>query len=214
MKSFSNLVIVLIVFVAGFLLGKSFDNLWESESKQQEETVILLEKIKTVSKLVTVEAYFSEVYKSREWEKVYGFDLNFAPFVRDSRLRVNAKALVGFDLSKMTFQTFPDKKLLVISELPEPEILSVEPEIIYEKLYEGYFNEYSKEDRTKLNKRAVDFIRNEVLKTTTLKETAVENGYENLKLIELIAKDAGWEVRYAKENKFPTIIKDSLKILD
>ncbi|MGB0863195.1 MAG: DUF4230 domain-containing protein [Saprospiraceae bacterium] len=214
MKSFTNLIIVLIVFIAGFLLGKSLDSLWESKTMQQQESVILLEKIKTVSKLVTVEGYFSEVYKSREWEKRFGFNLNFALFVQDARLRVNAKALVGFDLSKMTFQTFPDKKLLVISELPEPEILSVEPEIIYEKLYEGYFNEYTKEERTKLNKRAVDFIKNEVLKNTTLRETAIENGYENLKLIELIAKDAGWEVRYAKDNKFPTIIKDSLKILD
>ena len=82
--------------------------------------------------------------------------------------------------------------------------------MFYEKLYEGYFNEYTKEDRTRLNKKAIDFIRNEVLENTTLRETAVKHGYETLKLIEMIAKDAGWEVRYEKQETFPSIIQDSL----
>ena len=116
MKTLTNLVIVLIVFVGGFFIGKYSDNLWASGEKQEQEGVILIEKIKTVSKLVTVEGYFSEVYKHKEWKQEFGFDLKFAPFIQNARLRVNAKALVGFDLAKMTFRTIPEEKVLVISE--------------------------------------------------------------------------------------------------
>jgi hypothetical protein len=208
-KTLTNLVSLALVFVAGIFISQFFDfNL--SKSVEENESIIVLERIKKVAKLVTVEGHFSESYTHKEWNNYMGIDFNFGPFKKKARLKVTAKALIGFDLEKMTFTTMEDKKTLVISELPEPEILSIEPNIVYEDLYEGYLNSYTKEERTKLNKMATDFIRNKVLENKTLKESAVEQGYEILKIIELIAKDAGWEVVYAKDGKIPEMLKDSL----
>ncbi len=208
-KLLTNLLLVILVFGAGLFVAQ-FLNFDLSKSVEENESVIVLERIKKVAKLVTVEGYFSESYTHKEWNNYMGVDFNFGPFRKNARLKVTAKALIGFDLEKMNFQTVADKKTLIISKLPEPEILSIEPNIVYEDLYEGYLNSYTKEERTKLNKMAVDFIRKKVLENKTLKTSAVEQGYEILKIIELIAKDAGWEVVYADDGKIPEMLKDSL----
>lgn len=210
-KSLSNLIAILLVFGAGIFASQFFDFNWK-KSVEENEAVIVLERVKKVAKLVTVEGYFSESYTHKEWNNYMGIDFNFGPFKKKARLKVTAKALIGFDLEKMTFTTDEGQKTLIISELPEPEILSIEPDIVYEDLYEGYLNSYTKEERTKLNKMATDFIRQKVLENKTLKESAVEQGYEILKIIELIAKDAGWEVVYSKDGKIPEMLKDSLPV--
>jgi len=211
-KSLTNLIVIVLVFGAGIFISQFLDlNL--SKKVEQNNSIVVLERIKKVAKLVTVEGYFSESYTHKEWNNYLGVDFNFGPFKKKARLKVTAKALIGFDLKKMTFTTDEEKKILIISELPEPEILSIEPSIVYEDLYEGYLNSYTKEERTKLNKMATDFIRNKVLENKTLKESAIEQGYEILKIIEFIAKDAGWEVVYSKDGKIPDMLKDSLPTL-
>mgnify|MGYP000586746727 CR=1 FL=1 len=212
-KLLTNVLLLLLVFGAGLFVSQ-YLNFSFSKTVEKEESIILLERIKTVSKLVTVEGYFSESYTHKEWDNYMGVDFNFGPFRKKARLRVTAKVLIGFDLEKMTFQTHPEEKLLIISHLPEPEILSVEPDIVYEELYEGYLNYYTKEDRTKLNKMAKDYINKKALENKSLKDAAIKQGYETLKLIELIVKDTGWEVKYSDEPTIPPMIRDSIKIKD
>ena len=52
---------------------------WSVKMEVTEESKILLEKIKTVSKLVTVEGYFSEIY---DYQEYWGYDLS--PFRKKS----------------------------------------------------------------------------------------------------------------------------------
>lgn len=213
-KALTNLILIIVVFVAGMFVAQYANvfSFFEKKEVNREESVILLKRINKVAKLVTVEGYFSELYSHEQWSNQFGIDLNFGPFKKNALLRVNAKVLVGFDLEKMTFETFPEDNLLLISQLPEPEVLSVEPEIKYEALYEGLWNAYSKDERTRLNKMATEFIYSKALESEELKESAIEQGYEILKLIEVIARDAGWEVRYKDDPMIPDMIRDSLKL--
>ena len=61
-----------------------------------EQSQVLMEKIKTVAKLVTVEGYFSEVY---DYQDYWNYDVSM--FRKKALIRVKAKVSVGYDLSKM-----------------------------------------------------------------------------------------------------------------
>lgn len=198
MKQLLRLVVILLMFGAGVATGYSLRDWRASQREVKEEAVILLEKIQTVAKLVTVEGYFVEHYTRKEFSKIMGLDLNFLPFIQDAKLRVEAKALVGFDLKKMEFTPIEAEKVLEITKLPEAEVLSIEPKITYEKLYEGYLNQYTKEQRAKLNESALTYMRNTINTNEDLKRRAEAQGYEVLKIIEQIATDAGWTVRYVE----------------
>ncbi|MBK9744287.1 MAG: DUF4230 domain-containing protein [Saprospiraceae bacterium] len=66
------------------------------EAIKAENTTIVLEKIKTVTKLISVEGQFSELYNYKE---SYDYDF-FNLFSKKIILRVNAKVSVGYDFEK------------------------------------------------------------------------------------------------------------------
>lgn len=205
-KILINVLLVIVIFGAGLGVAK-YLSIFSMKQVTTEDANVLLERVKMVAKLVTVEGEFSEIYSHKDY---YGYDI--WPLQKRALLKVNAKVLVGFDLAKMTFQTYPDTKTLVISELPASEILSVETDISYYDMSEGTFNSFSEKELTSLNKKAKDYVVNKAEKSETLKENAVKQGYEILKLIEMIATDGGWKVEYAKNPNIPSLLKDSLKI--
>ncbi len=205
-KTLINILLMILIFGAGLFLAK-YISIFSPQQVTETSTEVLLERVRKVAKLVTVEGEFSEIYTHKDY---YYFD--FWPLQKKALLKVKARVLVGFDLEKMTFQTYPEEKRLVISELPEPEILSIEPEITYYDMHQGTFNSFDEKDLTSLNKKAVDFIKDKAEQSETLKETAVKQGYDILKLIEVLARDAGWEVEYSKNVTVPEVLKDSIKL--
>ena len=205
-KTLINILLMILIFGAGLFVAK-YISIFPAKQVTETSTDVLLERVRKVAKLVTVEGEFSEIYTHKDY---YYFDV--WPLQKKALLKVNAKVLVGFDLEKMTFQTYPEEKRLVISELPAPEILSIEPEITYYDMSQGTFNSFSEKELTSLNKKATDFIKDKADESEALKETAVKQGYEVLQLLEMIVRDAGWEVEYSKTNTIPEILKDSIKL--
>ena len=205
-KTLINILLVVLIFGAGLFVAK-YISIFPPQKVTETSTDVLLERVRKVAKLVTVEGEFSEIYTHKDY-----YRFNVWPLQKKALLKVKAKVLVGFDLEKMTFQTYPEENRLVISELPEPEILSIEPEITYFDMYQGTFNSFSEKELTSLNKKATDFIKSKAGENETLKENAIKQGYEVLKLIEMLARDAGWEVEYSKNNTIPEILKDSIKL--
>lgn len=67
------------------------------EAQKAENTTLILEKIKTVTKLITVEGQFSELYNHKEY---YEYDF-FNLFTKKILLRVTAKVSVGYDFEKV-----------------------------------------------------------------------------------------------------------------
>ncbi len=191
-RIFFVLVLLLIVFGSGIYVARWW---WQQQQqlKVQEQSDVLLEKVRAVAKLITVEGQFSELYSYKE---IWGYD--WSPFRKKALLRIQATVQVGYDLEKMHIEMQPDKRTIIISNLPEPEILSIDHTIDYYDIQEGTFNYFTPEDYSKLNARAKEFIRQKALQSNLL-ELAVRQGNEMLELIEFMAESAGWKVQYQSD---------------
>src|SRR5687767_3425997 len=188
MATFRQWIWIFIAIAALFLafsFGMKFK--WP-QPEITESSVVLLEKIKTVCKLVTAEGQFAEIYEYKE-------SLPFAKpfFDKKALIRVRATVSVGYDLSKINM--VPDEKshTLVISNLPPAEIISVEHDLDYYDLTEGFFNQFSTDDYNTINARAKEFVVSQVHKSS-LMDAADEKRNELIEVIRYMAEQAGWKV--------------------
>ena len=159
------LLALVATFVGGILLTRWYFK--RTEAVVQESGVVLLERIKQVAKLVTVEGYFSEIY---DYQDYYGYDLSF--FRKKALIRVKAKVSVGYDLEKMKITAVSETKTIQLSGIPPAEILSIEHDLDYYDVQEGFFNEFSPDDYDKLNASAKEFIRKKAMESDLTKNAS------------------------------------------
>lgn len=177
------------LFVLGFWIARSMYQKKE-KVKTEEDATVLLEKIQTVAKLVTVEGYFSELYNYKDY---YAYD--WWIFRKKAILRVKAKVSAGYDLSGLAFDVQPDQNLIIIRNIPDtPQIISIDHQLDYYDISEGTFNSFSETDYNKINKNAKTFIE-EKARQSDLLPKAKEQGIEMLELIRFMAESAGWKVQ-------------------
>ena len=181
-------VLLVFFFLGGVLLTKKYYE-WQ-EIKVREQSQVLLEKIKKVYKVVTVEGHFSEVY---DYEDYWGYD--FSPFRKKALVRVKAKVLAGYDLDQLSIEAFPEEKKIIISELSKPIILSIEHDLDYYDLTAGTFNAFTKEDYNKINAKAKQYIVEKAAESDLLK-SAEQQGNQAIDMIQFMAQNAGWTVEY------------------
>ncbi|HFA50700.1 MAG TPA: DUF4230 domain-containing protein [Bacteroidetes bacterium] len=191
-------LLVACIFLA-FFMGSRL-NRWlaaKAELQVAEDASILLEKIKSVTKLITVEGYFSEIY---DYQDYYGYDLSI--FRKKALIRVKAKVSVGYDLEKMKITSFPEKKTIVISEMPPPELLSIEHDLDYYDIQEGMFNAFSKDDYNKLNANAKDFIRQKAQESDLFDKADLQRN-KMFEMIRLLVENAGWKLEISNPDGSP-----------
>jgi len=200
-KIISLLLLLTMVFGLGVWLTLTYYS--QQKVPAEEQSQVLLEKIKSVAKLVTVEGYFSEIYNYKDYWK---YDL---PFLRKKALlRVKARVSVGYDLSKMKIEALPEKKVVAISHIPDPEILSIDHDIDYYDIQEGIFNSFSAKDYTELNANAKNFIRARALESD-LFLAAEEQSNQLQDMIRFMVEAAGWQLEFKsryEENKLDTLV--------
>lgn len=196
-----------LLFVLGlvlfFLLG-----LWVSryvyhwaDLQKEETSEVLLERVQTVAKLITVEGYFSEVYDYKDY---YGYNLSL--FRKKALIRVKAKVSVGYDLSQVEFKARPDEKVIIVSNLPDPEILSIDHDLDYYDISEGVFNSFSPQDYTQLNQRAKQYIE-ERAKESDLLQSAQNQGEQILDMMRFMVEQSGWQMEYRKRSNLLDVDK-------
>jgi Protein of unknown function (DUF4230) len=119
-KIATAMLVLMLTFIAGAWLV--FNIMRPTGGKiVTEDSKILLEKIQKVCKLVTVEGTFSDIYSYQDYQY---YDVS--PFRKKALIVVNAKVLVGLDLSKAKFKTDEATKTLTISQIPAAEIMSID----------------------------------------------------------------------------------------
>jgi len=151
---------------------------------------VMLEKIKKVAKLVTVEGYFSEIYDHQEY---WGYDLS--PFRKKALIRVKAKVSIGYDMEQMQVTAQPDRKVIQISNLPDPEIISIDHDLDYYDITQGSFSAFTEEDYNKMNRNAKELVRKEAM-DSDLFNTAEAQGNEVLEIIRIMVESMGWELEF------------------
>lgn len=187
-KFFVSLFLILALFGAGYVFALYLNEKQKNENRIEEST-ILLEKIQTVAKMVTVEGYYSELYK---YEDFWGYD--WWIFRKKAIMRVKAKVSVGFDLNQLKFDLDKENWVLKITNIPStPEIISIDHQIDYYDISQGSFNSFSEKDYNRIQKNAKEMISKKA-ETGELMVKAKGQGLQILELIKFMAENAGWKV--------------------
>lgn len=190
---------LIVVFAGGFWIARSIFKPKDHVVTQAEASV-LLEKMKTVAKLVTVEGYFSELYNHKDYWRY-----DWWIFRKKALLRVKARVSVGYDLEGLDIKADTATKTITIRNIPkEPEIISIDHSIDYYDISEGTFNTFTPEDYNKLNKKARDLIELKAKESDLFKQARTQ-GIEIIDLIRFIGESAGWTVQ-----KEPSIEKPAI----
>ena len=184
-RSLSQLLMFLAVFALGGWLSYQY---FSSRSRPVEDSSVLLEKIQAVTKLITVEGQFSEVYNYSEYQGYFSMFWDKKVLVR-----VRATVSAGYDLNHLNLEADPQTKVVRMSALPEPQILSIDHSLDYYDISEGLFASFTPEDYNRINQRAKDLIRDQALKSS-LMPAARDQAAKMLDLIRFMVESAGWRL--------------------
>jgi uncharacterized protein DUF4230 len=157
------------------------------------QSTVLLEKIKSVCKLISVEGDFAEIYKYENTKERF---MSLVSSKKKALIVINAKAQIGYDLQKIFMHADNEKKTIVLTNFPEPEVISIEPELEFYDIQNGLFNAFSPNDLTSLNKEAKKHIL-EKIPESGLMDTAKREALEAVLLIEKIVETIGWKLDYS-----------------
>ena len=183
-KRIAYLMVLFIALALGIYVAKWW---YGNTQKTQQESTVLLEQVKAVTKLVTTEGYFSEIFSEVDTKLYFGF-----PSTKKVLIKVKAKVSAGFNLANMKIEADHTTKTLRLSNIPPPEIISIEPEISYYDIADGVFNTFTNEDYTRLNKRAVEIVREQALKSDFMNNVN-EQGKRNFDSLRVLAESMGWK---------------------
>ena len=96
-----DLLVGILLGVTLTYVGFTFFYKKNNEQKTEKQSVVLMEKIKSVCKLISVEGDFAEIY---HFENTKYHFLNIITSKKKAILLINAKAHIGYDLSQIKLE--------------------------------------------------------------------------------------------------------------
>lgn len=200
-------------FLLGFVFGVFILALYYLFSKKsffkeksKEQSVVLLDKIKNVSKLITVEGNFNEIM---HFSDVKNSLLNMISSKKKAIVLANAKVFIGFNMKKVQFQANSDKRTIKILRFPEPEVLSIETDIEFYDVKNGLFNKFDASELTELNKKIKQNIADKIPESNLLL-SAQNKAMETLHIIEEMVDTFGWKLDYNFNTEQPKLSKKEI----
>lgn len=172
---------------------------------EQVSAAVLLERVRPVLKLTTVEGEFVELYTHKDsWD--WGYSI---PGFTEKRaiLRVKARVSVGYDLNGMRVSTNEVTHTITLDAPPRPQILSVEHDIDYYDMSEGLFNSFGPQELTSISARAKQQVLDKVPQSGLFEEAEKQRD-EVVGVVRTLAESAGWTVEVNRVEKPATPVKD------
>jgi len=187
-------ILLLLAFSAGIMTYHAYTN--RTIETNSSDVTVLYEEIKSVCKLIAIEATYSERFDSLNEKSIpilyplpYKYKLS-----KTATIFVTGKMMVGYDMSKMQINMNSETKTVTLSSTPEPEILAIDHDLKYENIDESWFNSFTADDFTALNKAAKEAVRKRGVSEDIL-QRAHEEGNQMIQIIQLLAENAGWTVK-------------------
>jgi hypothetical protein len=185
----------ILVFAGGLISGIAALYLYHSKKKKRtitQNSIVLIERVKQVLKLVTVEGDFSEIVKYKDVKPIL-LDLYRAE--KKALVTVSAKAMVGFDLAKAQINKNDRTRTIHITSFPEPEIISIDANIEYYHTSDNLLNKFVPEDHTEILKTTKESIR-EKIPESGLHAKAIAQANQLMAGLEHIAERLNWKLEY------------------
>lgn len=165
---------------------------------EQVTATVLLERMRPVLKLVTVEGEFNELYHHKDsWNWRHS-----VPGLTEKQaiLRVCARVSVGYDLEGMRIATDEESRVVTLLAAPEPLVLSIEHEVDYYDISNGLFNRFSPQELTTLNAKARQRVLDKVPESG-LHQEAERQRDTMVQALRAIVESSGWTLETGWEPK-------------
>lgn len=176
--------------VAYFLYGRFARR--GSKANAHSQSMVLMERIRSVCKFITVEGDFAEIYhyeslKDKWIKKLLG--------TKKALILIDAKAHIGFDLTKVKMEANVETKTIKLYDFPQPELLSIETDFKFYDKKEGWANPLTSTDLTDINKEAKQHIIDKI-PDSGLYKTASRQALDTIILIQKLVETIGWQLNY------------------
>ena len=166
---------------------------WVGKKKKvSHQAVVLKEKIRQVCKLISVEGDFAEIYHYESVKDKF-FDILLGK--KKALILIDAKAHVGFNLSKLVIEADEKTKTLKLLQFPQPELLTIETDFKYYDKKEGWLNPFTSADLNEINKEAKQYIIDKIPQSGLINEARKE-ALNTIQLAESLAAAIGWKMDY------------------
>lgn len=183
-KNWVSILALAVTFLLGVWAADWYFS--RQETNEKIEANVLLEQVREVTKLITVEGQFAEIY---DYEDFYGYDL--PGFRKKALVRVKATVHVGYDLEKMKITALDESKTIRISEIPPAELLAIEHDLDYYDIQEGIFNSFTTSDYNKVNQNAKDLIRQKAQESSLFDKAKFQRN-KLFEMMQFMVESAGW----------------------
>ena len=173
------------------------------QQSAQQQSVVLMEKIRNVCKFITVEGDFSEIY---HYQNVKDKWMNLFLGSKKALVLIDAKAYVGFDLTKIKMHPDIKNRTIILTDFPQPELLSIETDFKYYDKKEGWANPFTSTDLTEINREAKQHIVDKVPQSGLFAQ-ASKQSLSTVSLMENLVQTIGWKLDYKALEKAAEIPK-------
>ncbi|NNE30708.1 MAG: DUF4230 domain-containing protein [Saprospiraceae bacterium] len=186
LKDFRQWLWFLVALVFVFFLGNKY--LTFSDTKVEISSSVLLEKVHEVTKLIAVEGQFSELFK---FEESWGYAIS--PLTKSAVVRVQATALIGYDLEGLSVVVDENANEIRIRKLPPAKLVSLEKNLDYYDFKQGLFNSFTKTDLNLIDHKADQILRTKIDESDLF--VRAENQLRNhLQTLHFSLNSFGWDL--------------------
>lgn len=189
METFLIIIISILVTLGIVTIYKQ----WRTKQVTNAQSLLLLDKVKRVCKFITVEGDFAEIY---HYESVKEKFFKTMKGKKKALILIDAKAHVGFDLSKIKLESDKKNKKIILTQFPKPKLLTIETDFKYYDKKEGWLNPMTSNDLTEINQDAKQFIIDKIPESGLI-ESAGKELLTVISLMETVAESIGWTIDFS-----------------
>jgi hypothetical protein len=177
--------VLLLLAGMSYLIGLKHSFVTKHESYNAS---VVIEQVKKVAKMVSVEADVSEIYAHKDY-----LTWDISPLRKKALVRINAKILAGFDFEKMAITIDSINNKVLITYIPPSEILAIDHNLDYYDITEGTFNSFDAEDYNNINHKAKKIIEEKAISSNILAK-ADAHKEEMINMLRILLQAMGYEL--------------------
>lgn len=181
-------VLILVLFV---LFGYRYFFNDKEQTILHENSALIQEQIRNVSKLVVTEGHFSQVFSYKNSKAIFA---NLVNVEKKALVVVNADVTVSYDLSQIEYELDESTKTLRILNIPKEEI-KISPDFEYYDVTADFFNPFNAEDYNKI-KDKVNAQLMKKIEASNLKSNAQNRLISELSKFYILTSSLGWTLQY------------------
>ena len=183
------LYVLILVLLVMFGYRYFFND--KEETILHENSALIQEQIRNVSKLVVTEGHFSQVFTYKNSKAVFA---NLVNVEKKALVVVNADVTVSYDLSQIEYEVDESSKTLKILSIPKEEI-KISPDFEYYDVTADFLNPFKAEDYNKIK----DKVNGQLMKkieASNLKSNAQNRLISELSKFFILTNTLGWTLQY------------------